>query len=115
MLERAAERGGGGDERLKKDNKDKEDKKEKKEKDKREKRDTREKTEQAMGTGGAGAEVKQDVRAEVKVEEADQDLGSVGSVQDIGAAPRTLIHEVVPTSALSKALAVPWLPAALHK
>ena len=113
--ERAAERGGGGDERPKKNKKDKKDKKKKKEKNKREKGDKREETEQAMGVRGAGSEVKQEVRAEVKHEEADHELGSMGSVQVIGAAPRTWNHKVVPTIALSKALRVPWLPTAVHE
>ena len=60
--------------------------KEKKDKDKREKGDRREKTEQPMGAGAAGADVKQEVGAEVKEEEADQELASVGSVEDIGTA-----------------------------
>ena len=68
-----------------------------------------------MSAGGVGAEVKQEVGAQVKEEEADLELGSVGSVEGIGAEPRTWIHQVVPTSAFSKALAVPRLLAALHK
>ena len=57
-----------------------------------------------------GAEVKREGGVLVKEEEADQVLGLVGSVEDIGAAPHTWVHEVVPSSALSKALAVSWLP-----
>ena len=48
-----------------------------------------------MGAGGAGAEVKQEVGAKVKEEEGDQELGSVGSVVDIGAAPRTRVPLIV--------------------
>ena len=39
-----------------------------------------------------GAEVKREVGVVVKEEEADQDLGSLGSVEDIGAPPRTSFH-----------------------
>ena len=51
----------------------------------------------------------------MKKHEQDQDLGFVGSVEDIGVAQGMGLHEVVPSSALSKALAVPWLSAALEK
>ena len=62
-----------------------------------------------------GVKVKRKMANVVKEEEADQELGSEGSVEDIGAAPSTWVHEVVPSSVLSKALAVPWLPGALGK
>ena len=48
----------------------------------------------------------------VKEEEAGHKLGSLESVQGVGAAPRTWGYKVVPSSAFLKALAVRWLPAA---
>ena len=36
-------------------------------------------------------------------------------MEDIGAAPCTGVHEVLPSIALSKGLAVPWMPGALKK
>ena len=49
----------------------------------------------------------------VKEEEGGHVFGFKGSVEEIAAAAHTWVHEVVPSSALAKALAVPWLLAAL--
>ena len=62
-----------------------------------------------------GAKVKPEVGTVVKEEEADKESGRVGFVEDIGAALRTSVREVVPSSTLSKARAVQWLPWALGK
>ena len=59
-----------------------------------------------------GAEVKGEGGVLVSEEEADR---SLLSVEDIGAAARTLVHEVVPSSAPSRSLAMSWLSRALQK
>ena len=112
VLERCRERGSGADECPKKEKKSK---KEKREKHRREKGTSRDMPAHGIGRGGRAC------RAETTPWGSSKGGGGGPRIWLLGvrgghqAAPRTWVHEVVPCSALAKALAVPWLPAALGK
>ena len=73
------------------------------------------------GKGGGGERTRKEKRAKKEKREVGKggrggpQLGLSGVCGGHGRAPRTWVQELVPSSTLSQALAVPWLPGGLER